>query len=161
MSLLSNILSRGPDEEEVRHHGLIWASFERKREVWHFGPDDQKPVTYDGIEKGALYRLVDDPDPSKTTSFQAGITAGYEIVMYEGNVDVAWKEPIEDPEPMRAVTLGITDDKMHPNHVWYGSEPVYIVTKPEWDQLKQRFDLALKKSASVHPGGLSRQLRKR
>lgn len=156
MGLLDTLIGSSPDSggTEVTE-GIVWSSFERKHEVWHFGPDDTKEVVYDGIHKDAVYRYTDGLEDARVTSYHRELGGGFEVVMYLGEDDPVWKEPVEDPETLYLVSEGKEGENLH------FEGPVMVVTREVRDELSEHYDAANKRRAKNSPRGLPKLLRDR
>lgn len=138
------------ETEDERTHGLIRVRVTRKTERWHFGPDDDRVVTYDGIDNDIVYRYVDG-EIARTHSYNRELTARTETVLVTGDKEIAWREPI-DSRTMYLVTLGSADGQ----DLWYGDEaPILVVTEKTFKQLMETYDVATKwANVSARPRSL-------
>lgn len=144
-------------EESEPENGIVWGRFERKYETWHFGPDDEKDVVYDGTEKGVLYRLVDDENDSRrTTSYNREIASNYEVELFAADVDEEWKEKRQENKEMYLVAEGSWDGE----DVRYNG-PVLVVEKPVFKQLKSKANLAHNRPMNASARHIHREIRNR
>lgn len=144
-------------DEDSKQRGLVWASFKRKYETWHFGPDDDKDVVYDGIEKEVLYRFIDDENNSRrATSYGRELGCNYESVLFTEEVEEEWKEQRRDDKTMYLVAKGSWDGE----NLRYSS-PVLVVEKPVFEKLKDQVEVAHNRSMIASPRHLHRDMRRR
>jgi len=154
--VLDKLLGSESDERSPEE-GIIWARFERKYETWHFGPNDEKDVVYDGVEKEVLYRLTDDDNDSRrTTSYGREIHCNYEVELFTEDIDEEWKEKRQQNKEMYIVAEGSWDG----DNLRYTS-PVLVVEKPVFEELKNKVDLAHNRSMKASPRHLHQDMRKR
>lgn len=148
-----------PSKTESNQNGeIVWARFERKFEMWDFGNNNTKHVVYDGIEKGLLYRFIDDKDKRKnvgTTSYY--VMGNYEPVFFKtDNIDVYSKEPQSSNKKMFLIAEGYYDGE----NLEY-KMPVLVVKEPVFEKLKQERELAHEKSMNAFPRKLHQDIRER
>lgn len=136
------LLGLESDDDSEPKIGLVWAEFERKYETWHYGPEDEKDVVYDGMEKDRLYRFVDDRNDTVTaTSYNRELRCNYELELITENIDEKWKEKRKQNKKMYLVAEGSWDG----DNLRYSS-PVLVVDKPTFDKLKDKATLPYSRS---------------
>lgn len=148
--------SDGSDDSDDPEEGVVWANFSRKYETWHFGPNDDKDVVYDGIEKDVLYRFVDDEDNSRVTSYNRQLKCSYEAELFTGEIDEEWREKRREDKEMYLVAQGSWDGK----NLRYNS-PVLVVEKPVFDELRNEANIAYVRSMDASPRRLHQNVRNR
>lgn len=144
-------------DKNYKKKGIVWASFNRKFEKWHFGPNDEKYVVYDGIEKDVLYKFIDNQSETRrTTSYNRELNCNYESVLFTEDIDEEWKEKRRDDKKMYLVAEGSWDTK----NLRYDS-PVLVVEESTFQKLKNEVELANDQSMIARPKHLHRNMRKR
>jgi hypothetical protein len=144
-------------DDSSPEEGVVWARFSRKYETWHFGPNDNKNVVYDGIDKNVLYRFADDENNSRrTTSYNRRLDCNYEPELFTEDIEEEWKEQRREDKEMYLVAQGSWDG----DNLRYTS-PVLVVEKPVFEELKDESNLAHSRSMEASPRHLHQNMRNR
>jgi len=151
MSILEELFggSSGNSTDSDKEVGVVWASFERKYEVWHFGPDDEKEVTYDYEKDGVLYRFVDD---EKDEGYGSSSDRSIRV---ENNVELVvddsekWRDKRKANETMYVVAKGWWDG----NRMKY-YKPTLIVDKDTFKAIKSEVELSNPMAGTPRPHGV-------
>ena len=155
--MVVNRLFGSESDDSSPKEGIVWARFSRKYETWHFGPNDNKNVIYDGIAEDVLYRFIDDENNSRrTTSYNRDLNCNYKPVLFTEDVEDEWKEKIQNDKEMYLVAQGSWDR----DNLRYNS-PVIVVEKPVFEKLKNEYNLAHNRSMEASPRHLHQDVRDR